>query len=95
MSARIYRPAKTAVSSGRARTRFWVVEFDPAERREAEALVGWVGSGDTAQQVQLRFPSREAAVAWCERHGIPYTVDEPHERAFVPKSYAENFLRRR
>ncbi len=92
-SARIYRPAKTAVSSGRAKTRFWVVEFDPAERREAEALVGWVGSGDTVQQVQLRFPTREAAVAWCERHGIPYTVDEPNERAFVQRSYDENFLR--
>jgi len=95
MSARIYRPAKPAVSSGKARSRWWIVEFEPTERSEAEALVGWVGSGDTARQVQLRFATREAAIAWCERRGIPYTVDEPRERTLVPKSYAENFVRRR
>lgn len=94
-SARIYRPAKSAGSSGRAKTRFWVVEFEPRDRWEADRLVGWVGSSDTLQQLRLRFATREAAIRWCERHRIAYTVEEPEEPAFVPRSYAENFLRRR
>lgn len=91
---RIYRPAKSALSSGKARTRFWLVEFEPGERREADRLVGWVGSGDTRQQLRLRFPTREAAIAWCERHRLTYVVEEPEEPALRPRSYAENFLRR-
>ena len=95
MPARVYRPSKTAVSSGRAKTRYWIVEFEPERRPEADPLVGWVGSGDTRRQLQLRFATREAAIAYCERHGIPHSVEEPRERAFRPKSYADNFTRPR
>ncbi len=95
MFARIYRPSKPAVSSGKARTRHWIVEFEPEQRPEPDPLIGWIGSGDTRRQLRLRFPSREAAVAYCERRRIPYAVEEPKERAFRPKSYAENFLRPR
>ncbi len=94
MAARIYQPAKTATSSGRAKTRWWVVEFEPRSRPEAERLVGWVGSPDTEQQVTLRFSSREAAIQYCQRRGIPFELEEPHVRAIRPKSYAANFLRR-
>ncbi len=94
MPARIYQPAKTATSSGRAKTRWWVVEFEPRDRPEAERLVGWVGSPDTEQQVMLRFSSREAAIQYCQRRGIPFELEEPHARAIRPKSYAANFLRR-
>ncbi len=92
--ARIYQPAKPAPQSGRFKTRFWLVEMEPASRKEADRLIGWVGSDDTEQQIQLRFPSREAAIAYCERRGIPYDVYEPHPRIVRPKSYAENFIRR-
>jgi len=94
MTARIYRPAKPAVSSGRGKTRFWVLEMEPKERREPDALIGWVGSGDTEQQVVMRFPTKEAAIAYARREGLDFTVDEPHERQIKPKSYAENFIRR-
>ncbi len=94
MPARIYRPAKTATSSGRAKTRWWVVEFEPRDRPQAEGLVGWVGSADTERQISLRFASREAAVQYCRRRGIPFELEEPHQRAVRPKSYAANFLRR-
>jgi hypothetical protein len=94
MVARIYRPTKTAVSSGRFKTRVWVLEKDPKVRREADPLMGWLGSPDTDQQVQLRFPSREAAIAYAEREGLEYKVDEPNERVVRPKSYAENFIRK-
>jgi hypothetical protein len=92
--ARIYQPARSAVQSGRFKTRYWVVEPEPRSRRHADPLIGWVGSDDTEQQVMLRFPTREAAIAYCERHGIDYSVTEPHHRVVRPKSYAENFIRR-
>ncbi|HET6467396.1 MAG TPA: ETC complex I subunit [Geminicoccaceae bacterium] len=92
--ARIYRPARTAVQAGRAKTRSWVVEPEPRSRREPDRLIGWVGSDDTEQQVTLTFPTKEAAIAYCERHGIDYSVTEPHQRVVRPKSYAENFIRR-
>ncbi len=94
MQARIYQPAKTAVQSGRRKTREWIVELEPRSRKEADRLIGWVGSDDTAQQVQLRFPSREAAIAYCRREGLDYQVYEPRTRVIRPKAYAENFIRR-
>ncbi|BCX16496.1 MAG: ETC complex I subunit region [Geminicoccaceae bacterium] len=94
MQARIYQPAKTAVQSGRFKTRYLVVEYEPRSPKMPDRLIGWVGSDDTAQQVRLQFPTKEAAIAWCERNGLDYTVSEPHTRVVRPKSYADNFIRR-
>ena len=91
MPARIYKPAKTAMQSGRALTRAWVLEFEPAQRKSADPLMGWVGSGDTAEKVRLCFATKEEAVAYCRRRGIDHEVYEPKERAVRPKSYASNF----
>ena len=95
MIARIYQPAKTATQSGRAKTRRWLLEMEPRSRREADPLCGWIGSDDTEQQVQLRFPSKEAAIAYARRKGIEYRVHEPQLRVVRPKSYADNFISRR
>jgi len=89
--ARIYRPAKTAMQSGRGLTRQWLLEFEPGESRRPDPLMGWTSSGDTRQQLRLRFPTREDAVAYAERMGLDFTVVEPHDRTIRPKSYAENF----
>jgi hypothetical protein len=94
MDARIYQPAKPATQSGRFKTKFWIVEHEPRTRAEPDRLIGWVGSDDTDKQVELRFATREAAIAYCQRNGLSYSVSEPHERAVYPKSYAENFIRR-
>lgn len=94
MDARIYQPAKQATSSGRFKTKFWVVEHEPRTRVEADRLIGWQGSDDTEKQVTLRFATKEAAIAYCQRQGLSFTVTEPHERIVRPKSYAENFIRR-
>jgi hypothetical protein len=95
MVARIYQPAKTATQSGRANTRRWLLEMEPKSRREADPLCGWLGSDDTEQQLQLRFPSKEAAIAYARREGLDYRVCEPHARLVRPKSYADNFIRKR
>jgi ETC complex I subunit conserved region len=94
MVARIYRPARTATQSGRAKTLLWVLEMEPRSPKEADPLCGWIGSDDTEQQVQLRFPSKAAAIAYARRQGIDYRVYEPQERVVRPKSYADNFIRK-
>lgn len=91
MKAIILKPAKTAMQSGQANARRWVVEFDPEAARRVEPLMGWTSSADTRQQLQLRFESKDAAVAFCERSGVPYEVRSPHARRVKPKAYADNF----
>ena len=91
MEARIYQPAKTAMQSGQGNTTKWVLEFEPEEKKLTEPLMGWIGSGDMRGQVRLRFATREEAVAFAERRGIPYHVTEPKRRRIRPKSYADNF----
>ena len=87
----IHRPAKSAMQSGLANTRNWVLEFAASSPREIEPLMGWTSSADTRRQLALWFRSKEAAIAYAERHGIAYTVEEPKERRVRPKSYADNF----
>lgn len=94
MVARIYRPAKTATSSGRAKTLYWVLEMEPKTPKMIDPLCGWIGSADTEEQLQLRFPTKDAAIAYAKREGMDYRVFEPHRREIVPKSYADNFIRR-
>jgi hypothetical protein len=91
MVARIYKPAKTAMQSGHASTKSWVLDYEPEEPRVVESLMGWTSSGDMKQQLRLRFASKEEAVAYCERHGIPCQVFEDKPKAHVNQSYADNF----
>jgi len=88
---RIYQPAKTAMQSGRANTRQWVLEFDPSAPKAPDPLMGWIGSPDTNGQLRLSFDSKEEAIAFAKKNGLPYRVFEPKERRIRPKSYAENF----
>lgn len=91
-SARIFRPAKDATQSGLARTRQWLLEFDPSAAREVDPLMGWTSSGDMLQQVRLDFDTKEEAIAYAERAGIAYRVEEPH-KPIIRKglSYSDNF----
>ena len=91
MQARIYRPAKTAMSSGTAKTRDWVLEYAPQSPRDVDPLMGWTGSSDLQSQVRLTFPSKEDAVAYAEEKGVPFRVIEPAERRLIIKAYADNF----
>jgi ETC complex I subunit conserved region len=88
--ARIYQQPKTAMQSGRAGTSEWVLDFEPA-RQNADPLMGWIGGGDTQDQVRLRFDTRQDAVAYADKNALSYTVELPHARKFVPKSYSDNF----
>ncbi len=95
MEVRIFKPAKTAMQSGRGRTHSWLMEFEPGARIEPDALMGWSGSTDTRAQVRLRFASAEEAVAHAEKNGWTFTVQAPKERRVRPKAYADNFAVKR
>ena len=91
MVARIYRPAKTAMQSGQAKTKEWVLDYEPETPRTVEPLMGWTSSGDMKSQVQLRFATKEEAINYCERHGIAYQVHETPLSARRGIAYADNF----
>jgi hypothetical protein len=88
---RIFNPAKTAMQSGRGKTREWVMTFEPKDRITADPMIGWVGSGDTGRQVRLSFETKDEAIAYARKHGYTYTVREAKERRIKPKAYADNF----
>jgi ETC complex I subunit conserved region len=91
MAARIYKPAKTAMQSGSARTHEWVLEYEPEAPREVDPLMGWTSSADMKSQLRLTFDTRDEAIAYAERNGLAYRLLEPKPRASVRKSYSDNF----
>ena len=97
MSARIYKPARTAMSSGMAKTKHWVLEFAADSAREVDPLMGWTSSSDTQSQVSLQFETKEEAIAYAQEHGIDSVVQEPKQRKpnIRAGGYGENFATNR
>ena len=94
MLVRIYRPSKNAMQSGRAGTKEWVLEFERGAVAP-ESLMGWQSSSDTSSQVRLSFETRDEAIAYARRNGIPHQVTEPREARRVIRAYGDNFSARR
>ena len=76
MTARIYQPARSAMQSGEAKDN-WLLEYEPEKPREIEPLMGWTSSSDMRSQVKLKFDTKEEAIAYAERNGVAYRVEEP------------------
>lgn len=91
MAARIFQRTKNPMQSGRALTDLWVLEFEPAEAKKPDPLTGWAGSGDTLQQVSLRFPDLEAAKAYAQKYGIAARIEQTPPRRLKIQAYADNF----
>jgi hypothetical protein len=91
MVARIYKPTRTAMQSGTAKTKLWALDYEPEEPRQVEPLMGWTSSGDMKSQLRLRFETREEAIAYCEKNGIPYQVFEAQAPERRKIAYADNF----
>lgn len=91
MQVRIFQPPKTAMQSGRANSKQWVMEFEPQAARQVEPLMGWTSSADTRAQLRLRFDTLEEAIAYAQKEGFMYSVERPQERKVKPKVYADNF----
>ena len=97
MPARIFKPARTAMSSGVAKTKMWVLEYSADTARDVDPLMGWTSSSDTQSQVRLRFDSKEAALDYAREHGIEASVSEPQKRKpnIRVGGYGENFATNR
>ena len=74
MHVRIYKPAKTAMQSGRAKIKDWVLVFEPSDRSTPDPIMGWNGSTDTKRQVRLEFESQESAIEYAKAQGYTYTL---------------------
>ncbi len=73
--ARIFRRERSVTTSGKARTKQWVLRFEHRTPPFIEPLMGWTGGDDPlANEVELTFRSREEAVGYAERHGLAYRV---------------------
>jgi NADH dehydrogenase ubiquinone Fe-S protein 4 len=91
MKARIFKPSKNAMQSGTGRSKKWNFEYAPERARSLDPLMGWTGSSDMNSQIRLTFDTKEEAVAYAERNGIDYVVQEPHVRKKRLKNYADIF----
>jgi hypothetical protein len=91
MTARIYQRPKNAMQSGKALTDEWLLEFAPAEAKRPDPLMGWAGSGDMQQQLQLKFVSLDEAQAYATRYGIDARVQASPPRRLKIQAYADNF----
>lgn len=92
MAVRIFQPARNAMQSGQAGTGHWVLEYEPDMAKRIEPLMGWTSSSDTRHsELCLRFDTREAAIAFAEKHNLAYQIIEPRKRHRLIKTYADNF----
>lgn len=91
MFARIFKPSKTAMQSGRGKTHDWLLEFAPKSARTPDPLMGWTSSADMNAQVRLSFETCDQAIAYAEHHGIPFRVIDPEAPVKIIKAYADNF----
>ncbi|TPJ49612.1 NADH dehydrogenase ubiquinone Fe-S protein 4 [Mesorhizobium sp. B2-6-4] len=92
--ARIYKPCRSVMTSGRARPRGWRLVFERRAAPVIEPLMGYTGSGDTLTQVELDFPTLQAAIDYAPRQGLAYTVQggPVAEKSSVQPSEAERRL---
>jgi hypothetical protein len=91
MKAKIYRPAKTAMQSGRAKYNKWVLKFSDQKNQLKDTMMGWNGGSSTISQIELKFSTKEEAVNYAQINNIDYEVLETSERKVITKSYADNF----
>jgi len=87
---RIFKPAKNAMQSGTNNTHKWKMEFETRERWE-NPLMGWTSSGDPLSNMNLDFTDKDDAIAFCEKNGWPWFVEEPVEKKPKARVYGDNF----
>ena len=91
MTARIYRPTRTATQAGKGRSLFWILEFAPETPQDIDPLMGWTGSSDMKRQIRLRFGNEEEAIAYAQKNDIAYRVEGPAKVTRKTIAYADNF----
>ena len=90
--AKIYIPTKTAMQSGRIKSKKWILEFE-TEENAVYPLMGWEASSDTMSEVKLEFPTKEQAIEYARKNNIDFTLINQKKRKLIKKSYSDNFLK--
>ena len=90
--AKIFIPTKTAMQSGRGKTKKWVLAFE-TKNTKTNPLMGWESGEDTLSEVSLKFSTKEKAIEYAKKNNINFQVIEPKKSNFILKSYADNFLK--
>ena len=90
--AKIYKPSKTAMQSGKGNTKNWLLKFDTLNTG-INPLMGWETSKDTMSEVKIEFSTKEQAINYAKKNNIDYYVVEPQKSKIIKKSYADNFLK--
>ena len=90
--AKIYKPTKTAMQSGKRNTKNWLLEFETLNTG-ISPLMGWESSRDTMSEVKLEFATKEDAINYAKKNNINYYIDEPQQSKIIKKSYSDNFLK--
>ena len=91
MKAKIYKPSKTAMQSGRSKFNKWVLKISDSKNQIRDTMMGWNGGSNTSSQIQLKFKSKEDAINYAKSNNIDYEVLETSVRKVISKSYADNF----
>jgi hypothetical protein len=89
--ARITELERKTTQSGKANSGRWLLEFERQDAMRPDPLTGWNGSRDTNPQVRMTFGSKEAAVAYAERHGLEYHLIPAPPVRLKLQAYADNF----
>ena len=91
MKAIIYKPSRSSMTSGLSKTKSWILEYAPQTKRSPEPLMGWSQADDTLNQVRLKFPTKEAAIAHATAEGLDYSLAADKTRIVKPRNYMDNF----
>ena len=89
--ARISEIERKTTQSGKANAGRWLLEFERKEPLRPDPLTGWNGSGDTNPQVRMTFPTKAAAVDYCDKHGLAYHLIPAKPVPLKIQAYADNF----
>jgi len=90
--AKIYKPTRTAMQSGKRNTKSWFLEFETLNNY-TDPLMGWESSRDTMSEVKLQFSTKDQAISYAKKNNIDYQIIEPEKHKLVKKSYSNNFLK--
>ncbi|WP_032112255.1 ETC complex I subunit [Candidatus Paracaedibacter symbiosus] len=89
--ARIFSPSKTSMQSGKAKTGYWVLQFNACDAKYADPVMGWTGSHSTLEQINLKFKTLKTAIDYAQHHGLAVIVDLQQTPRVQRKAYADNF----
>ena len=90
--AKIFKPTKTAMQSGFAKSDKWVIEYI-VDQPGINPLMGWESSTDTLSELNLEFSSKEKAIEYAKKNKIEFEIIEEKKRKIIKKSYSDNFTR--